>query len=497
MAIRRTLDLAELFSTYEDADIDRSLLEVSYEYKEDNYQSFCIGTRQLLDLYFESYGSSTSSIVSFNGNGGFGEMLPLSVELNQQVIVPECQFTYDKHYFTSWLVQIGFKSYYFQPNEILVVPNQDIELVAQWQDLPKFNVYFKDNYNNILAETQHVVSGECARQPLDPQIPGYDFTPSSWSLDGQPYDFNSPVTQQLTIYGKTTPKQFTVSFNPNGGSVSPNQKMVTFGQEYGTLPTPTIQSGASNIQYSFNSWQNDQVLGKIVTSTTIVAVAEDHVLTAVWEPASIRIDVYPNGGNGNPQQVNLKSGDKFTPSDYGFSKDNYRLLGFSKNGEATDPDYPIGESKTVYNSLQLYAVWKYEPKDIIAAINVTSSGGKKLDCVVTDPQSGAVVYYSVNKGAWQLGSSYTAASSCSVYFKVEANGYNTLGDDYTFGKKLVRTKSKTDQVGPYRFDSKTNAAKYATALQAQGYIVSTSSSGSGAYFVSGYKLNVSWTVSDI
>ena len=40
----------------------------------------------------------------------------------------------------------------------------------------------------------------------------------------------------------------TVTFNPNGGSVSPESKVVNVGSTYGSLPTPT------KAYNTFNGW---------------------------------------------------------------------------------------------------------------------------------------------------------------------------------------------------------------------------------------------------
>lgn len=82
---------------------------------------------------------------------------------------------------------------------------------------------------------------------------------------------------------------FTVSFNANGGSVSPGSKTVTYGGTYGTLPTPT-RSG-----YSFLGWYTAATGGSKITSSSTVSITANTTLYAHWEPQSILHLV--SGGN--------------------------------------------------------------------------------------------------------------------------------------------------------------------------------------------------------
>ena len=54
----------------------------------------------------------------------------------------------------------------------------------------------------------------------------------------------------------TVENNYTVTFNPNGGSVSPTTKSVSFRKPYGSLPTPT-KSG-----YTFKGWNGKNLFNK-------------------------------------------------------------------------------------------------------------------------------------------------------------------------------------------------------------------------------------------
>ena len=85
-------------------------------------------------------------------------------------------------------------------------------------------------------------------------------------------------------------KSYKVTFNPNGGKVSPTYKLVTFGQKYGkdsTLPTPTRADSTDSktgktISYVFEGWYTAANGGTKVTDETVVNTASAHSIYAHW-----------------------------------------------------------------------------------------------------------------------------------------------------------------------------------------------------------------------
>ena len=65
---------------------------------------------------------------------------------------------------------------------------------------------------------------------------------------------------KLNLYAQWTPNQYTVTFNPNGGSVSPTTATVTYDSTYGSLPTPT-RTG-----YNFAGWVGKNLFNKSATA---------------------------------------------------------------------------------------------------------------------------------------------------------------------------------------------------------------------------------------
>ena len=88
-------------------------------------------------------------------------------------------------------------------------------------------------------------------------------------------EYNYTVTAKLTL--TVTQTNYTVTFEPDGGTVDPTSKTVRYGDAYGALPTPT-RAG-----YDFDGWYLGE---EKVTETTTVDTAADHTLTAHWTPGT-------------------------------------------------------------------------------------------------------------------------------------------------------------------------------------------------------------------
>ncbi|MDD4443000.1 MAG: InlB B-repeat-containing protein [Kiritimatiellae bacterium] len=89
----------------------------------------------------------------------------------------------------------------------------------------------------------------------------------------------------ITLTAVWEPDTYTVTFDADGGEVTPASKTVTFDAAYGALPEPAAPP-ASRLAWLFGGWAAAD--GQPVTDATLVATASDHTLRAVWiEPAPL------------------------------------------------------------------------------------------------------------------------------------------------------------------------------------------------------------------
>ena len=77
----------------------------------------------------------------------------------------------------------------------------------------------------------------------------------------------------INLYAVWQANEYTVTYDANGGTVTPESKVVTYNKPYGELATP-IKNG-----YSFVGWYYENTL---VTANSIVNIAANHTLKAKW-----------------------------------------------------------------------------------------------------------------------------------------------------------------------------------------------------------------------
>ncbi len=194
------------------------------------------------------------------------------------------------------------------------------EITVTFAPKPTYTVTFVVPEGVIAPEDQTVTEGEKATKPSpDPTRTGYDF--AGWFAEGAEtaYDFDTPVTGNLTLTAKWTPKVFAIIFNPNGGElIEDGPHAVAYDDVYGSLPTPTRDG------YTFAGWfiGEDQI-----TEDTIFTGTEDPTLTAHWTGNEYTVSFDANGGTVNPASMTVTFGEAFgtlpTPT-----RDGYAFAGW-------------------------------------------------------------------------------------------------------------------------------------------------------------------------
>ena len=175
------------------------------------------------------------------------------------------------------------------------------------------------------------------------------------------------------LYGKLTPNEYTVTFDPNaeGASVAPTSQLVTFDAAYGELPTPTREG------YTFEGWylsKTEFTDANKVEATTIVKTPGDHMLYANWAANTYTVTFNPNADDATVAPTSklvtfdAAYGELPTPT-----RENYRFVGWYLNGVRVTKDTIV---KTAANHT-LLAGWSRSYYAL--TINYVDRNGKKLE----------------------------------------------------------------------------------------------------------------------
>jgi uncharacterized repeat protein (TIGR02543 family) len=153
----------------------------------------------------------------------------------------------------------------------------------------------------------------------------------------------------------STITQYTVTFNANGGQVSPSTKTVEEGKTLSSLPTPTKTSGDTIFQGWYTKDGTNNGWGTEFTKTTIVN--SDITVYARWGSVALvkyTVTFNPDGGTVNPTTIQVNSGDPAGALPVP-KKDNNTFDGWwtEQNGGGTR----FTETTSVDGNTTVYAKW--------------------------------------------------------------------------------------------------------------------------------------------
>ena len=154
---------------------------------------------------------------------------------------------------------------------------------ALWNVSSSITVTFDAEGGTVIPASKSATVNTAYGTLPTPTCTGYTFA-GWWTGDngtGTQVTATTTVTAATnhTLYAKWTANisTVTVTFDAEGGTVSPASKSVTVNATYGTLPTPT------RTDYTFTEWwTGDNGTGTQVTASTTVTAATNHTLYAKW-----------------------------------------------------------------------------------------------------------------------------------------------------------------------------------------------------------------------
>lgn len=156
-------------------------------------------------------------------------------------------------------------------------------------------------------------------------VAGYTYTFDKWESSNtvllpdstsQSYTFVMPAGNiTLTAQAIQNGDSITITFDANGGAVSPSTKIVNYGMPYGTLPTP-VWSG-----HNFTGWQAQN--GELITANSIVEIHKSHTLIAQWSEGSGRLFINGAWHNASPYVYTNGVWEKATP--YIYMNDTWKV----------------------------------------------------------------------------------------------------------------------------------------------------------------------------
>ena len=268
-------------------------------------------------------------------------------------------------------------------NDEQIVPVTLIWAGDSWQLKTQGRVHVTEEYTVTFnayggfptPDEQHVKSGEKAVLPVEPTLKGYIF--AFWYLgedeqNATAYDFNTPVTENITLTAKWNINKYTVTFNTDGGTPVPPAQEVEYGL------TATEPAAPEKTGYTFDGWFAPEAEEPFNFDTTITA---DITLTAKWHVTPHNIYAYARLNSYFAPLTTSEFDTPVTLNEATLSRlglGSYNSLGYISIGSFTFDAMPLTSDLYFADDAELSAVAEKLATDIALETGVSDKIAEKI-----------------------------------------------------------------------------------------------------------------------
>ena len=231
-----------------------------------------------------NYSGTDFYTVSFDANGG--NLFPNTRNVNVSTAIGTLPtptrngYTFDGWY-TGLTDGVSVDATY--------VPTNNVVLYARWHKLVDYVISFDANGGNVSIDKRQVKENTSITSLPTPTKTKFSF--DGWFTEhtgGTKIETSYVPTSDMTLYAHWR-EIFTITYDANGGEVSPTSVTVLDGDSMSTLPIPVRDN------YTFLGWTTDLTTGILIDTTYIPPT--DGTLYAVWqENAKFTVTFDPNNG---------------------------------------------------------------------------------------------------------------------------------------------------------------------------------------------------------
>ena len=292
-----------------------------------------------------------------------------------------CDISYDPDLYVAKF-NTTFQNLKHVQNDEKIVPVTLIWAGDSWQLKTQGRVHVTEEYTVTfnayggfpMPDEQHVKSGEKAVLPVAPTLKGYTF--AFWYLgedeqNATAYDFDTPVTGDITLTTKWNINKYTVTFDSYGGTPVPPKQEVEYGLTAAKPDDPTLKG------HTFAFWY----LGEDEQNATAydfgTPVTENITLTAKWNINKYTVTFDTDGGTPVPPNQEVEYGLTATEPTTAPTKTGYTFDGWYLGDEKYD------FSDAVEQNITLRAKWEAIPYGVTYSYH-NSVPAEVMDTLPTD-----------------------------------------------------------------------------------------------------------------
>ena|GEM_PF-3927902 len=240
-----------------------------------------------------------------------------------------------------------------------------------------YTVTFNSNGGTEVT-SQKVESGKKATKPANPTKQAiatetyafenwYTSTDNGTTLSDTAFDFNTPITKDITLYAKWAANAVThtVSFDTNGGSDVASQTIVHGNKA--AKPTNPTKAATEAETYAFDNWYTSTDGGTTLSDTAFdfdTAITKDITLYAKWTVNAVTHTVtFDTNGGSTVESQTIVHGNKATkPADPTKRETATEAFAFDNWYSSTDNGATLSDTAFDFNTavkadITLYAKW--------------------------------------------------------------------------------------------------------------------------------------------
>ena len=397
-------------------------------------------------LNFYAIWTPITYTISYNGNGNTGGSTASSTHTYDVAKnLTANGFTKTGYTFAGWATSSSGNVVHADKasvKNLSATQGATITLYAKWtinsytlSINPNGGYRVSDNSTAVITVTKNYQASEniSERRKTGYTLTGYTLkntaSGSTTDIGGATFTFDNSTktgvfkqgTVACTLVAQWTANTYTVTFNPNGGTVSPTTKTVTYDSTYGSLPTPT-RTG-----YNFAGWWTAASGGTQITTSTKVTTASNHSIYAHWTPITYTMTLdYNNQTNSTLTTKSITYGNTYgsfaSPTKTGYTLNGWRvgrrlIDETTFNGSSTyinlGRTYMYTDKITVMARAYMDDWTQY--KNGMRIISCTEGGGWNLE------QSGEYIQFAI----YDSGVGYKVAKS-NISFANLGSGWHTF-----------------------------------------------------------------------
>ena len=239
----------------------------------------------------------TQFTVSFDANGGTGEMAPVTVNTEDEYTAPECAFTAPEgQEFDCWTNADGTETY--PAGTSLGLLAGDTTLYAKWKDVEpapvtQFTVSFEANGGtgemspaDVDADAEYTVPGSAFTAPSGKVFDSWNTSADGTGTKYMPQDAPA-IHENMTLFAQwvaAPATKCTVTFDANGGTGAMDVLTADLGTTV-TLPASTFTRDG----YVFAGWNTAaDGTGTAIVNGGQLTLGSDATLYAQWKTADTK-----------------------------------------------------------------------------------------------------------------------------------------------------------------------------------------------------------------